>query len=132
MLASGLANIANNVKPDGSDISIDVPGMSANNANDGFSELKQSLDVKVDGKLVTIDDTTDQYGVIKIDNTWGTGTVDDFYILSNMSDNSSYPYKLTISTVSTAKIGIRFRNQSTNAGITNTAINTKALILKVN
>lgn len=44
VLASGLANIANNVKPDGSDISIDVPGMSANNANDGFIELKQSLD----------------------------------------------------------------------------------------
>lgn len=44
VLASGLANIANNVKPDGSDISIDVPGMSANNVDDGFSELKQSLD----------------------------------------------------------------------------------------
>lgn len=43
VLASGLANIANNVKPDGSDISIDVPGMSANNVDDGFSELKQSL-----------------------------------------------------------------------------------------
>lgn len=43
VLASGLANIANNVKPDGSDISIDVPGMSATNVDDGFSELKQSL-----------------------------------------------------------------------------------------
>lgn len=48
VLASGLANIANNVKPDGSDISIDVPGMSANNVDDGFSELKQSLDDKTD------------------------------------------------------------------------------------
>jgi len=43
VLASGLANIANNVKPDGSDISIDVPGMSATNVNDGFSELKGTL-----------------------------------------------------------------------------------------
>lgn len=40
VLASGLSSIANNVKPDGSDISIDVPGMSATNVDDGFSELK--------------------------------------------------------------------------------------------
>jgi hypothetical protein len=44
VLASGLANIANNVKPDGSDISISVPGMSATNVDDGFSELKGTLD----------------------------------------------------------------------------------------
>ena len=46
VLAEGLEDIANNVKPDGSDISIDVPGMSANNVDDGFSELKQSLNNK--------------------------------------------------------------------------------------
>lgn len=51
VLASGLANIANNVKPDGSDISISVPGMSANNVDDGFSELKQSLTLKTYGSV---------------------------------------------------------------------------------
>lgn len=54
VLASGLANIANNVKPDGSDISIDVPGMSAHNVNDGFSELKGTLDVLSQKGAVTL------------------------------------------------------------------------------
>lgn len=48
VLAEELKNIANNVKPDGSDISIDVPGMSATNVDDGFSELKGTLDDKTD------------------------------------------------------------------------------------
>ena len=43
VLAEELKNIANNVKPDGRDISIDVPGMDADNVNDGFSELKGTL-----------------------------------------------------------------------------------------
>ena len=64
VLASGLANIANNVKPDGSDISISVPGMSANNVNDGFSELKQSLDA-----LDTVDDIKYVRGKADISST---------------------------------------------------------------
>ena len=58
VLSSGLANIANNVKPDGSDISIDVPGMSAHNVDDGFSELK--------GTLVSLADTFILYNVVKV------------------------------------------------------------------
>lgn len=47
VLAEGLEDIANNVKPDASDIDLSpISGMSANNVNDGFSELKQSLDKK--------------------------------------------------------------------------------------
>lgn len=58
VLASGLSSIANNVKPDGSDISIDVPGMSATNVDDGFSELK--------GTLVNLADTFILYNVVKV------------------------------------------------------------------
>ena len=70
VLASGLANIANNVKPDGSDISIDVPGMSATNVDDGFSELKGTLTnnnntslLNDDNKLIALDTTKYPSGV---------------------------------------------------------------------
>ena len=61
VLASGLSSIANNVKPDGSDISISVPGMTANNVNDGFSELKSSLVDKINFDSET---TTQMYNAI--------------------------------------------------------------------
>lgn len=92
VLASGLANIANNVKPDGSDISIDVPGMSATNVNDGFSELKQSLD-NLDGlKTVTNLNTITTSGVCKYDGgSTGAPTTNGGVVLTiyNTSSNQA-------------------------------------------
>lgn len=68
VLASGLANIANNVKPDGSDISISVPGMSATNVDDGFSELKG-----------TLDDTAKWFELLGSTSTVGTHSLADSY-----------------------------------------------------
>lgn len=45
VLAEGLEDIANNVKPDASDITLDpITGMSANNVQLGISELKGTFD----------------------------------------------------------------------------------------
>lgn len=92
VLASGLASIANNVKPDGSDISIDVPGMSANNVNDGFSELKGTLG-NLDGlKTVTNLNTITTSGVCKYDgNSIGAPTANGGVVLTiyNTSSNQA-------------------------------------------
>ena len=52
VLASGLSSIANNVKPDAADIPLaPITGMSADDVQEGISELKSSL-VNLENKFV--------------------------------------------------------------------------------
>lgn len=80
VLASGLASIANNVKPDGSDISISVPGMSANNVDDGFSELKQSLGYKADTDWTRVTDCN-----LNIQSLFNSG----IHVITSLVSNSA-------------------------------------------
>lgn len=79
--------------------------------------------------LVAINGTTDETGGIIVNvNTDFTNK----FVISNISDTSITPYKITIINHSSDFIYFRFRKYSDNSAVTNTAVDTTVLVVGMN
>ncbi len=88
--------------------------------------VKGALDIRAKAEIVTISDTTDSGGLITIT---AANSYTNAYVLSNISSNVNYKYRVTVNGLLNNTLNLRYRNASDNSAVANTSISDVVMII---